>query len=84
MNKSIYGMTYIGQLPACAPPPTDLTVERLTQYLERATSIIVGLVQDGDKSRALGRLNIIRQEIALLTNTPYVPLVATTTISSTM
>ena len=80
MSIPIYG----DSAPKPCPDTSPLTVDRLVEYLNRSTSIIIGLVQDGNKERALGRLNVIRQEIALLTDTSYVPLTITTTITGTL
>lgn len=96
MNKSVYGNsetleaaaitnTFLTVIEQCqVTNPSPFTAELLLDYMNRTTSILLALLQTNDKEFALRRLNVVRQEIAYLTGTPYVPLTSTNTLTSIM
>lgn len=59
---------------ACPPQRegvANLTPSMLSAYIQRATAQIKYLLETSDREKALSTLDLIRQEIAYLTNTPY-------------
>lgn len=49
----------------------NLTPAMLSAYIQRATAQIKYLLETSDREKALSTLDLIRQEIAFLTNTPF-------------
>ncbi len=56
------------------PSPPVLTPTSLLAYMSRYTALINQLLADSNKDRALARLEILRQEINIVSGTPYTPL----------
>ena len=48
-----------------------LTPSMLSAYVQRATAQIKYLLETSDREKALSQLDLIRQEIAFLTNTRF-------------
>ena len=82
MDKPIYGLNGFGgtkivirqeDLPTC--PENALTAAKLTAYVNRVTALLTTLVETRtDLDQALSRLNIVRQEMAIVTGIPFTPL----------
>jgi hypothetical protein len=86
MNKPIYGLTgfsgspYIltpDQIPTCSPTPGAATLSplQLTIYLNRANALLNAAATYREPiDTTLNRLDVIRQEICVLTGRTYQPL----------
>jgi hypothetical protein len=72
MSVSAYGsgLSNLGNYVLLCPQG-DLTPDKLTDYIKRANTLLVDLIRTHDRDTAVQRLDIIRQEIAVLTNTPF-------------
>jgi len=86
MNKPIYGLTgfsgspYVlspDQIPVCAPSSGAVTLSplQLTIYLNRANALLNAAATTREPiETTLNRLDVIRQEICVLTGRTYQPL----------
>jgi hypothetical protein len=82
MSIPVYGFAndLVGYVSLCSQSP--LTPDKLTEYINRADAIVAELALNHDKDTAISRLDIIRQEIAVLTNTPFRLLEKSITLSN--
>lgn len=82
MDKPIYGINGFGgnkivirqeDLPAC--PENALTAAKLTAYVNRVTTLLSTLLETRtDLDLTINRLNVIRQEMSIVTGKPFTPL----------
>ncbi len=73
MDKPIYGISQKVASSANCPVQT-LTPSQLTEYLNRSTGYLTGLLSDTtrNKQRPLDLLTVVRQELCVLTGKEFV------------
>ena len=86
MNKTVYGLTGIGdstivltpdQIPFCTTPGTGLTPQLLKSYIDRANVLLQTLADTRSPvEQTISRLDVIRQELCVLTGRPFLNLPA--------
>lgn len=84
MNKTVYGITGVigntilltpDQIPTCDFPEPKYTAAQLKSYTDRANELLAALVfTRSSLDQTLNRLDVIRQELCILTETTYRPL----------
>jgi hypothetical protein len=63
-------------------PPGDLTPSKLTSYINRVNTILEQQIQSYETDITVQRLDVIRQEICILTKTPFRVLVQKVSLSN--
>jgi hypothetical protein len=70
-TQNIYSIDNSVPCPPSREGVANLTPAMLSAYVQRATAQIKYLLETSDREKALSQLDLIRQEIAFLTNTRF-------------
>ena len=70
-TQNIYSIDNSVPCPPLKEGEQVLTPAMLSVYIRRSIDQIKYLLETSDREKALSQLDLIRQEIAYLTNTPY-------------
>ena len=70
-TQNIYSIDNTVPCPPLKDGQQNLTPAMLSDYIKRATAQIKYLLETDDREKALSQLDLVRQEIAFLTNTPF-------------
>lgn len=70
-TQNIYSIDNSVPCPPLKEGEQVLTPAMLSAYIRRSINQIKYLLETSDREKALSQLDLIRQEIAYLTNTPY-------------
>jgi hypothetical protein len=76
-SQQVYGNAPASATSICPPKDPLLTPDNLVAYVTRSKAILADMLAaktDVAQENAIARLNIIRQEIAFITETPFVNL----------
>jgi hypothetical protein len=70
-TQNIYSIDNSVPCPPQREGVANLTPAMLSAYIQRATAQIKYLLETDDRTKALSQMDLIRQEIAFLTNQPF-------------
>ena len=70
-TQNIYSIDNSVPCPPQREGVANLTPAMLSAYIQRATAQIKYLLETDDRDKALSQMDLIRQEIAFLTNTRF-------------
>jgi hypothetical protein len=70
-TQNIYSIDNSVPCPPQREGVANLTPAMLSAYIQRATAQIKYLLETDDRTKALSQMDLIRQEIAFLTNTRF-------------
>jgi hypothetical protein len=70
-TQNIYSVDNSIPCPPLKEGEQILTPAMLSGYIQRSITQIKYLLETSDREKALSQMDLVRQEIAFLTNTPY-------------